>query len=63
MKGKRRKDRQRKRWEDNTKERTGMNFAGSNRVAEDMTRWKEIVVKSGVVPQRTRKVMGETGLG
>ena len=25
--------------------------------AEDRTRWKEIVVKSAVVPQRSRKVM------
>ena len=63
MKGKRRKGRQRKRWEDNTKERTGMDFGSSNRVAEDMTRWKEIVVKSGAVPQQTRKVMGKTELG
>ena len=35
-----------------------MNFAGSTRAAEDRTRRKGIVVKSSVVPQRHRKVMG-----
>ena len=35
-----------------------MNFASSTRAAEDMTRWKGIVVKSSVVHQRPRKVMG-----
>ena len=35
---------------------TRMDFASSIRAAEDRTRW--IVVKSAVVPQRPRKVMG-----
>ena len=50
-KGKRRKGRQKKRWEDYIKEWTGMDFASSTKVAEDRTRWKGIVVKSPVVPQ------------
>ena len=52
MQGKRRKGtcRQKKRWEDNIEEWTGMDFASSTRAAEDMTRWKGIVVKSSVVP-------------
>ena len=58
MQGKRRKSRQKMRWEDNNKEWTGMDFAYSARAAEDRTRWKGIVVKSSVVPQRPRKVMG-----
>ena len=35
MKGKRRRGRQKKRWEDNTKEWTGMDFASSTRAAEN----------------------------
>ena len=50
MQGKRRNDRQKKRWEDNIKEWTGMGFSSSTRAAEDRTRWKRIVVKSPVVP-------------
>ena len=37
---------------------TGMDYASSARAAEDRTRWKEIVVKSSVVPQRPHKAMG-----
>ena len=58
MQGKRRKGRQRKRWEGNIKEWTGMDFASSARIAEDRTRWKRIVVESSVVPQRPLKVTG-----
>ena len=43
VKGERRKGRQKKRWKDNIKERTGMDFASSTRVAENRTRWKGIV--------------------
>ena len=35
-----------------------MDFASSARPDEDSTRWKGIVVKSSVVPQRPHKVMG-----
>ena len=35
-----------------------MDFASSTRAAEDRIRWKGIVVKSSVVPQRPHKVMG-----
>ena len=35
-----------------------MDYASSTRAAEDMTRWKESVVKSSVVPQRPHKIMG-----
>ena len=47
----------RKRWEDNSKEWTGMDFASSTRAAEDRTWWKEIVVKSSLVPQQPHRVM------
>ena len=35
-----------------------MNLASSSREAEDMTKWKGIVLKSSVVHQRLHKVMG-----
>ena len=59
VKGKRRRGRQKKRWEDNIKELTGiiMDFA-SSRPAENRTRWKGIVANSSVVPQWSYKVMG-----
>ena len=57
VKGKRKRGRQ-KRWEDNIKEWTGMDFASSTRVAENRSRWKGIVVNSSVVPGRPSRVMG-----
>ena len=48
---KKKKDRQKKRWEDSIKEWIGMDFASSTMAAEDITRWKGIVVKSSVVPR------------
>ena len=58
VKGKRKGGRQKKRWEDNIKEWTGMDFASSTRAAENRSRWKGIVANSSVVPQRPSKVMG-----
>ena len=58
MQGKGRKGRQKKRWEDNIKDWTGMDFASATRADEDRTRMKGIVVKSSVVPQRPHKIMG-----
>ena len=40
VKGKRKRGRQKKRWEDNIKEWTGMDFASSTRAAENRTKWK-----------------------
>ena len=57
MKGKRKRGRQKKRWEDNIKEWTGMDFANSTRAAENSSRWKGIVANSSVVPRRPSKVM------
>ena len=58
VKGKRKRGRQKKRWEDNIKEWTGMDFASSTRAAENRTRWKGIVANSSAVPRRPPKVMG-----
>ena len=59
IKGKRRRGCEKKRWEDNIKEWTGMDFASSIRAAELGTRWKRIVAKSSVMPQQSSKVMGK----
>ena len=50
VKGKRKRGRQKKRWEDNIKEWTGMDFASLTRAAENRTRWDGIVANSSVVP-------------
>ena len=46
VKGARRRGKQKKRWEDNIKEWTGMGFGDSLSVAEDREGWKGIVATS-----------------
>ena len=50
--------RQKKRWEDNIKKWTGMDFASSTRAAKKRSRWKGIVANSSVVPRRPSKGFG-----
>ena len=50
--GARRKGRLKKKWEDNIKEWTGLEFGDSLRAAEDREGWKGIVATSSVVPRR-----------
>ena len=52
VKGGRRQGRQRKRWEDNIRECTGLEFAKSQRAVENREKRRKLVVKSSVVPQR-----------
>ena len=52
VKGGRRQDRQRKEWEDNTREWIGLEFAKSQRAVENRKKRRKLVVKSSVVPQR-----------
>ena len=52
VKGARKRRGQKKRWEDNIKEWTGMGFGDSLRAAEDREGWKGIVATSSVVPRR-----------
>ena len=52
VKGGRRQGRQRKRWEDNLREWTGLEFAKSKRAMENREKWRKLVVKSSVVPQQ-----------
>ena len=52
MKGGRRQGRQKKRWENNIREWTGLEFAKSQGAVENREKWRKLVSKSSVVPQR-----------
>ena len=52
VKGGRRQGRQRKRWEDNIRAWTGLEFSKSQRAVENREKWRKLDVKSSVVPQR-----------
>ena len=56
VKGGRRPGRQKKRWEDNIREWTGVEFAKSQRAVEDREKWRKLVVKLSVVPPTTLAV-------
>ena len=45
VKERRRQCRQRKRWEDNTREWTGLGFAKSQRAVENRGKWRKLIVK------------------
>ena len=55
VKGGRRQGRQRKRWED-IREWTGLEFAKPQRAVESREKWRKLVVKSSVVPQRPSRL-------
>ena len=52
VKGGRRQGRQRKRWEDNIRECTDLEFGKSQRAVENREKWRKLVAKSSVVPQQ-----------
>ena len=56
VQGGRRRDRQRKRWEDNVKEWTGLEWNIILRKAENREEWRKLVVKSTVVPQLSARL-------
>ena len=56
MRGGRGQDRQRKRWEDNIREWTGLEFAKSQRAVKNWEKWRKLVLKSSVVPQRPSRL-------
>ena len=56
VKGGRRQGRQRKRWKDNIREWTGMEFGKSQRAVEKREKWRKLVSKSSVVPQRPSRL-------
>ena len=51
VKGGRRQGRQKK-WEGNIREWTGLEFGKSQRAVENRGKWRKLVVRSSVVPQR-----------
>ena len=51
VKGGRRQGRQRKRWEDNIREFTGLEFVKSWRAVENRKKWRKLFAKSYVEPQ------------
>ena len=50
------KGRPRKRWEDNIREWTGLEFAKSQRAVENREKWRKLVVKSSVVSQQPSRL-------
>ena len=44
--------------EDNIRDWTGLEFAKSQRAVENMEKWRKLVVKSAVVPQRPLRLRG-----
>ena len=56
VKGGRIQGRQRKRWEDNIGEWTTLEFAKSKTAVENRDKWRKLVVKSSVVPQRASRL-------
>ena len=56
VQGGRRRGTQRKRWEDNIKQWTGLPWNIMLRKAENREEWRKLVVKSAVVPQRSARL-------
>ena len=54
--GVRRQGGQRKRWEDNIREWTGLELGKSQRAVENREKWRKLVAKSSVVPQRPSRL-------
>ena len=50
VKGGRRQGRQRKRWEDNIREWTGLKFGKSQRAVENRGKWRKLTAISSMVP-------------
>ena len=46
----------RKRWEDNIRVWTGLEFGKSQRAVENREKWRKLVAKSSVVPQRPSRL-------
>ena len=56
VKGGKRQGRQKKKWEDNIRVWTGLEFDRSQRDVENMGKWRKLVAKSSVVPQRPSRL-------
>ena len=51
-----RQGRQRKRWKDNIREWTGLDFGKFLRAVENREKWRKLIAKSSVVPQRPSRL-------
>ena len=56
VKGGRRQGRQKKRWEHNIREWTGLEFGRSQRAVKNREKWRKLVAESYVVPQRPSRL-------
>ena len=56
MKGGRRQGRQKNRWENKIRKWTGLELGKSQRVVQKREKWRKLVMKSSVVPQRPSRV-------
>ena len=56
VKGGRRQGRHRKRWEDNIREWTGLEFAKSKKAVENREKWRKFVAKSSVMHQQLSRL-------
>ena len=56
LKGGRKQGIQRKKWEDNIREWTGLEFVKSQRAVENREKWRRLVAKSSAVPQRPSRL-------
>ena len=56
VKGRRRQGRQKMKWESNIRDWTGLEFAKSQRAAEDREKWRKLVVKLSVLLQRLSRL-------
>ena len=56
VKGRRRLGRHWKRWEDNIRKWAGLEFAKSQRAVENREKWRKLVAKLSVVPQRPSRL-------
>ena len=56
VKGGRRQGRQRKMWEDNIREWTGLEFGKSQRAVKNREKWRKLVAKSSLEPQRPSRL-------
>ena len=52
VKGGRRKGRQRKRWVDNIRKWTGLEFGRSQRAVKNRKKWRKLVAKSPMEPKQ-----------
>ena len=59
VQGGRMKGRQKKRWRDNISEWTGVGLVEALRKAEDREKWRKVVARSFLMPQRSFRLRNE----